>query len=1142
MIIFKALQTRVALLAVSMAVLFFASVGLAAAASTAPGWSLDTVTAPTVLSRSASASCPVQVVAECDSYQLTATDAGAGPAEGSLAPIVMGYEVPEGLTVREVTWDREGIQPSEETGSAPVQEENFGSCSVAGQLVHCESTGVVLADQKLILTVVVSVPQSTPSGVLPAGVASVSGGGASAVTERVSSSVGEASAPFGFSAFDFFASSTDGTRDTQAGDHPYELTTTIDLNNQIREDPQGSIATTSVEDLKDIVVDLPVGFVGSILASPQCSFSQLATIHLCPPDTRIGELFTFPVAIGGAAIRSYIYNMTPEQGVPAEFGYADGAHAVHVLYAHVVPTAKGYVLQTTSNAIPQIPLLKIIATFWGDPALRDAELQAKQEEKETDERIDEEVEAQGLPDPNANVHIKPKPTSAPPFFTNPTDCLGENPTATIYMDSWQHPTQVSPNGVPVNLNEPGWVKDESQSPPVSGCNALTFAPELGAQPTTHESDKPSGMEFELKVPQSETPGVLASPTLKKAVVTLPEGYTVDPSAGDGLAACSESQIGWTGNTPAAPGELSDFSPAAPECPEASKIGSLELESPLVPHPLTGELFLAAQNANPFATTLAAYVVVHDPVTGVLIKIAGEFLPDPHTGRLTAVFPENPNLPFSDLKLHFFGGPRAELATPESCGTFTTASLLEPWSAPDSGSAEPFNSFFIDEACPGGFAPSFAALSTNVQAGAYTPLQVSFQRSDTDQELAGLTVTLPPGLLADVGSVPQCAEAQANAGTCPEASQVGTVETSVGPGPNPLQVAGKAYLTGPYNGGPYGLSVVVPAVAGPYNFGTVVVRQSIRIDPTTAQVTDVSDPFPTIIDGIPLRLRRVDVTLNRPGFTFNPTSCAKLAFNGSISGSPLGSPRRLNGTVGYATQAGAVAPFAAPFQVTNCASLKFQPKFSVSTAGHTSKALGASLTAKLSYPKTAQGTEANIARVKVDLPKQLPSQLKTLQKACTSAQFNLNPANCPKESKIGFATVSTPILALPLSGPAIFVSHGNEAFPSLTMVLQGDGVTIDLVGSTLIKNGITSTTFKTVPDTPFSTFELKLPQGKFAALNTNLPEKDHGNLCGQNLKMPTEFVAQNGAKINESTKISVTGCKKAVRKAKKKHRHAKKRGK
>jgi hypothetical protein len=533
------------------------------------------------------------------------------------------------------------------------------------------------------------------------------------------------------------------------------------------------------------------------------------------------------------------------------------------------------------------------------------------------------------------------------------------------------------------------------------------------------------------------------------------------------------------------------------------------------------MYLANQNENPFDTTLAAYVVVDDPITCVLVKIAGEFLPDPVTGRLTAVFDENPNLPFGDLKLHFFGGPRAELATPESCGTFTIGAELSPWSAPDSGPAAlPFANFLINKKCPGGFSPTFTAGSTNLQAGAYTPFVASFGRSDTDQELQGLTVTLPPGLLADVGSVPLCDEADANTGTCPEASQVGTAQTGVGPGPDPLFVPGKAYLTGPYNGGPYGLSVVVPAVAGPYNFGTVVVRQSLRIDPVTAQVTDVSDPFPTIIHGIPLRLRRVDVTLNRPGFTFNPTNCARLAFTGSIAGSPLGSPRRLNGTVGYATQPGASSSFATPFQVTNCATLKFAPKFAVSTNGKTSKANGAGLVAKLSEPNEPQGNQANIARVKVELPKALPSRLTTLQKACTAAQFDTNPAGCPAASIIGHAVVHTQILPAPLEGPAIFVSHGGEAFPSLVMVLQGDNVTIDLTGTTFIsKAGVTSTTFKTVPDTPFQTFELALPQGPYSAL-TGL-----GDLCTQKLSMPTEFIAQNGLIVHQTTPVGVTGCPK-----------------
>ena len=544
----------------------------------------------------------------------------------------------------------------------------------------------------------------------------------------------------------------------------------------------------------------------------------------------------------------------------------------------------------------------------------------------------------------------------------------------------------------------------------------------------------------------------------------------------------------------------------------------------------GEIFLAAQNENPFNSTLAAYVVVNDPVTGVLVKIAGEFLPDPHTGRLIAVFDENPNVPFSDLKLHFFGGPRAELASPESCGTFTVNTELFPYSLEEHElPATPSSSFLIDEACPGGFAPTFTAGSTNLQAGAYTPFVASFGRSDTDQELAGLTLTLPPGLLGKIAGVPLCSDTDAAAGTCPESTRVGTVTAGAGPGPNPLFVAGKAYLTGPYNGGPYGLAVVVPAVAGPYNFGTVVVRQSLRIDPHTAQVTDVSDPFPKIIDGIPLRLRRVDVTLDRPGFTFNPTSCDHEQITGAITGSLLGAPTSLTGTVGYATQPGATASFTTPFQVTNCATLAFKPSFTASTQGHASKANGASLKVNVAfvYPGpqfSSQSGEANIAKVHVELPKVLPSRLETLQKACTYQQFEANPAGCPAASIVGHAIAHTPILNNPLQGPAYFVSHGSAKFPELIMVLQGEGITIDLAGDTFIsKAGITSSTFAHVPDAPVSSFELTLPQGKYSALTAN------ANLCTVKggLKMPTEFTGQNGAVLKQDTHIEVEGCSNAL---------------
>ncbi len=1035
----------------------------ASAATAAPGLTIDSFAMPTNFSASQNADCINTVTrvylgsVSCDAYQVTVTNAGGEPTvEGD--PITITDALPEGLVVHRVSLFGSG-------------EANLGEADCTRAPLRCKFSEVLAPDGKLRMVVDVTVEPGAAGSL--ANTASVSGGGAPQASVTNGNAIRSTPASFGPSNFDFYIAGADGALDTEAGGHPYELTTTIGLDNAFRNiGPEGNglSQTTSVQDVKDIVVDLPLGFAGSTLAAPTCSLAQLSSAEGCPGDTQVGYLITEPKE--SAAVAGPIYNLVPERGAPAEFGYVDVLHGAHVFYTHVVPTPAGYVLQVTSSYIPQIGLAHIVATFYGDPAVRDD---------------------------SGNAQV--------PFFTNPTDCSGGELTATIYMDSWLHPGSYNADGTPDVEGDPNWVKMTSSSPPVTGCDGLQFAPELGAQPTTHQADSPSGLEFELKLPQSEQAEVSATPALRDAVVTLPAGMTVDPSSGNGLGGCSVTQIGWEGGTP------QNFDAAPPACPESSKIGSLELTTPLIPGTLTGELFLANQNENPFGSVLAAYVVVNDPVTGVVLKIAGEFKTNPQTGQITSVFAENPQLPFSDLKLHFFGGPRAELTTPESCGVFTTDSELTPWSAPDSGPiGTPFDSFTIDEGCVSGFAPAFTAGTTNLQAGAYTPFVASFSREDTDQELGGLSVNLPPGLLADVTSVPLCPEANANAGTCPESSQVGTVQAGAGPGPNPLFEHGKAFLTGPYNGGPYGLSVVVPAVAGPFNFGNVVVRQSLRIDPLDAHVTDVSNPFPTMLDvtgsngqtdGIPIKLRRVDVSIDRPGFTFNPTNCSKLQVAGSIT----------------STQ-GATSNQQTPFQVTNCQTLKFQPTFAVTTSGRTSKANGASLTAKLSYPNAPQGAEANIARVKVDLPQHLPSRLTTLQKACTTAQFDANPAACPAGSKIGYAIVHTPILPEPLSGPAIFVSHGGEAFPSLTMVLQGDGVTVDLVGTTFIHKGITSTTFKTVPDTPFSTFELTLPEGKFSALAAI------GDLCKSKLAMPTEFLAQNGAKINESTKIGVTGCPKA----------------
>jgi hypothetical protein len=1190
MIISTAVVSSLALLAVCGAT-------SAGAAVAGPGWTIDSFPSPTNFSVQDNPGGDFECAARdtCgNAYEVFATDAGARPTDGG--PIVMSDTLPAGVTVQSVEF-RLVTNSNIELSPGRIGGETFaiGSCPATEPVVRCTYEGTLAPDDTLAMRVVVAVDGATPEHARLTNQATVSGGGAPSISATSENEVNAEPAPFGPSRFEFFKAGLNGASETQASGHPYELTTTIDLANDLKLEPESSGKQVkggnpgSVEDIKDVVVDLPLGFAGSTLAAAQCTEAQLDSDAHCPPDTIVGHLTTEPLSgpISGTTINSPIWSIAPEYGHPAEFAYIDVLKGAHVAgYVSVVPTPQGYVLRFVASEIPQLNLARIVVTFYGDPALKDAETEHQQQE------YDLKAPAPPLQEPSVQV----------PFFTNPSACSGSPQVATIWVDSWAHPAQFQPgsNGlIPVNLEEEVngkkvWAKTTSQSPPVTGCDTLQFTPAIGSQPTTHEADSPSGLEFEQRLPQTETVGVNATPALKDTTIVFPAGMTVDPSSADGLGTCSLAQIGWQGHAPAQPGELYDFTENKPECPESSKIGTLELETPLIAGKLYGEVFLAAQNENPFDSVFATYIVVNDPTTGVVLKLAGEVklcasageTIDGKTcqaaGQITSTFDETPQLPFSDLKVHFFGGPRSEFATPSNCGIYTTNSELVPWSAPGSGlPPTPFDNYVIDENCAIGFNPAFTGGSTNLQAGAYTTFQASFERQDSDQELGGAEVTLPPGLLANVPSVSECGEAElaaerADTGTggCPASSQVGTVQAGAGPGPNPLFVPGKIFWTGPYNGkgactpgtetacAPFGLAVVVSANPGPFHFGNVVVRQRLFINKETAATTDISDPFPTFIDprgvngdvnGIPIKLRRVDVEIgNLPGkpFTFNPTNCVKEKF-------------KVGGDI--TSTGGQSKTLSTPFQVTNCGHLKFAPSIAFSTNGHTSKSDGASLTTKVTYPKAPQGIYSDIGYVKVELPLALPSRLTTLQKACTLKQFNENPAGCPSASDIGHVTVKTPILPGILSGPAIFVSHGGEAFPTLTMVLQGDGVTIDLVGDTFIsKKGITSTTFHTVPDSPFETFELVLPQGPYSALAAN------GNLCqltttktvkrkvtvevkghrktvtrkvketvAASLVIPNEWIAQDGTVLKQDSTITVTGCPR-VHRAKAAKRHKKKR--
>ena len=677
-------------------------------------------------------------------------------------------------------------------------------------------------------------------------------------------------------------------------------------------------------------------------------------------------------------------------------------------------------------------------------------------------------------------------------------------------------------------------------PAVTGCDKLRFDPSLEVHPNSLVADEPVELEVGLQVPLSETPESTATPQLEDTTLTLPEGMSISPGIVDGIQACDKSGpegINITGPESEEEGLSGELQLAPGHCPAASTVGTAEAITPFLPVPVKGHVYLARPTCGAAGQPVCTEEDARDgklyrlylelggtgafAQTGIHFKVPLETHVNTTTGQLTTTTLGTPQAPFSELKIHLNGGPRAPLDNPAACGPALTTADLTPWSAPGltpqglsmpgTPDATP-SSFFEVEGCdsPPKLAPGFSAGTVSPQAGAFSAFTLNFTRQDREEDLAGIQVHTPPGLLGMLSSVPLCQEPQAAQGTCPEASKIGTTHVASGAGSHPFEIGGSVYLTTGYRGAPFGLSIVTNVVAGPFNLGLVVVRARIDVDPVSSALTVTSDPLPQIVFGVPLRLKEVTVNIDRPGFMFNPTSCDAQQITAVISGAQ-----------------GANANVASPFAVADCRSLAFKPTFKVSTKGHTTRLGGASLDARLSYPAGSVGSEANIASVKVSLPKALPSRLPTLQKACIASQFEANPAGCPPASVVGIVRASTPLLPVGLEGPVYFVSHGGEEFPSLIAVLQGDGVRVDLTGATFISRaGVTSSTFKTVPDVPVSTFEIYLPQGQYSALGVNLPEKDKGNLCGQKLTMPATFIAQNGTEIHESTKITVTGCTKA----------------
>jgi hypothetical protein len=892
-----------------------------------------------------------------------------------------------------------------------------------------------------------------------------------------------------------------GLSTTQAGAHP-DFTTTIEL----KTDPAGPTragVNPPWARTRDLSVTVPPGLLGNPENFPQCTTVQLgsspANSH-CPQNSQVGvtEVTVYEIE----SLASPVYLMKPSAGsnVVAKIGFFAGTFPV-VLNIRLRPE-EGYALEAKlEGANSRAPLVRAETTLWGVPGAATHDSQ----------RLTmNEAFRHELP-PGGGRASGLAPAS---FMTNPTQC-GVVREIKAAASSYQLPDLVAVATAPL--------------PSITGCGKLTFAPQFSLSPTTNRADSPSGIDAELTLPQEglRQPTLLATPHLKKAVVTLPVGMSLNPAAANGLGACSEAQIGLVSENPIR------FNDADPACPNSAKVGTAQITTPVLPEPLQGSLYLASQSDNPFHTLLSGYLVAQGQ--GVTLKLAGRFDVDPVSGQITATFDENPEQPFEELKLHFKDGEGGVLTTPNACGTYAIVAVLSPWSALDPAnptaaeSASSSSPFGINQGpeggpCPSGaFAPELQAGTIDPSAGSFSPFILRLTRADGTQRLGGLELTLPPGLTGKLAGIPYCSQAaiaaaaalgqpgqggaQLLAPSCPAASQLGTVTVGAGSGPSPFFVStGRVYLAGPYKGASLSLAILTPAVAGPFDLGNVVVRTALRVDPESARITAISDPLPTILHGIPLDLRDLRVNLDRAGFTLNPTSCEPKAFSGLAR-----------------SESGAVAPLSERFQAASCASLAFAPKLALKLRGGIKRSQNPALSATLTFPR---GKNANTASAQVSLPHSEFLDQSHIKTICTRVQFAAD--SCPAASIYGQAKAITPLLDQPLQGP-VYLRSSSHPLPDLVADLNGQ-IEIALVGRIDSVNGGIRTTFDTTPDAPVSKFTLQMQGGKKGLLVNST------DLCARPNRAKATFAGQNGRRQVLAPVLTIS-CSAKAKKQKPRRRQA-----
>lgn len=875
---------------------------------------------------------------------------------------------------------------------------------------------------------------------------------------------------------------------TQAGAHP-DFFVSLRLSTDAEETPFGYT--------RDVIVRLPAGMIGDPEAFPKCSTLQFGTEpenSECPQDSQIGS--TDIRITSGTFHNEPIYNM-PVTGTDAvaRFGFYAGPFPVF-LVARVDPATESVVAGAEGTSAAEL-LVSATTVFWGVPG----------EPVHDPERVTPLEAFHGeAPEGGRTSGVLNRP-----FMTNPTSCAPEQ-TVTITARSYQLPDAPSTKIVPF--------------PQITGCGALEFQPSTSVSPTTSQGTSGTGLDYELKMPTKglEFGNLNSGSHVNRAEVKLPVGMTVNPSEAEGLGVCSESDF------------ERETAHSLPNegCPDSSKIGSVEAITPVIDRNPKGALYLAKPYENPFGSLLALYMVLKIPDRGLLVKVPGRVSLDPDTGQITTTFENLPQLPFASFHLHFREGVRAPLVTPAACGDYQVLSSFNPWASPGT-SVSTTNSFGIDSGpehgpCPTGglppFHPTLQAGPLNNTAGAFSSFYVRLGRTDAEQEITHFSIKLPPGLSAKLAGIPYCSdlaiaaaaartgphggEEELNSPSCPSASQIGTTLVGAGVGQVLTYVPGKVYLAGPYHGAPISIAAITSAKAGPFDLGTVVVREALRVNPETAEVfvdATGSDPIPHIIKGIPVHLRDIRVYVDRPEFAINPTSCEPTSTASTVLGSGLDFSSEADDNP---------LTVSSRFQAADCAALGFKPKLQLFLKGGMKRNQVPALKAVLH----ARPGDANISQTEVVLPHSEFLEQGHIGTSCTRVQFSEgegNGSNCPAASIYGRARAVTPILAEPLEGPVFLRSNGGERkLPDLVAALHGQQINVDLVGyidSVTSKNkhgeviSRIRNRFETVPDAPVTSFVLEMRGGKKGLLVNST------NLCHGNHRAEANFTAHNGRELD-----------------------------